>query len=121
MDETKAAFAERTIRSLKNVLYLYKEKYGYKNIHEKTQVVTALISGRNCSIDLVPKNVKSFDVLPILHSKPLREIKKPKFKDEDIVRISKYDLQFRRFIRNSSQRKLLKMMHSLPQNLQHTQ
>ena len=30
MSETKAAFAERTIRSLKNFLYRYMEDYGYK-------------------------------------------------------------------------------------------
>ena len=29
MSQTKAAFAERTIRSLKNVLYRYMEDYGY--------------------------------------------------------------------------------------------
>ena len=28
MSETKAAFAERTIRSLKNILYRYMEDYG---------------------------------------------------------------------------------------------
>ena len=33
MSETKAAFAERTIRSLKNILYLYIEDNGYKYIH----------------------------------------------------------------------------------------
>ena len=30
MSETKAAFAEPTIRSLKNILYRYMENYGYK-------------------------------------------------------------------------------------------
>ena len=30
MNETKAAFAERTIRSLKNILYRYMEDFGYK-------------------------------------------------------------------------------------------
>ena len=30
MSQTKAAFAERTIRSLKNILYRYKEDNGYK-------------------------------------------------------------------------------------------
>ena len=33
MSETKASFAERTIRSMKNILYRYMEEYGYKNIH----------------------------------------------------------------------------------------
>ena len=30
MNETKAAFAERTTRSLKNILYRYMEENGYK-------------------------------------------------------------------------------------------
>ena len=34
MSETKAAFAERTIRSLKNILYRYMEDFGYKYIHK---------------------------------------------------------------------------------------
>ena len=34
MSETKAAFAERTIRSLKNILYRYMEDNGYKYIHK---------------------------------------------------------------------------------------
>ena len=34
MSETKAAFAERTTRPLKNFLYRYREDYGYKYIHK---------------------------------------------------------------------------------------
>ena len=96
MSETKAAFAERTIRSLKNILYRYMEDNGDKYIHKLTQFVTTLNSRRNCSIDLIPKNVKNSDFLSILYSKPLREFRKPKFKVGDRVRISKYDLPFRK-------------------------
>ena len=63
MSETKAAFAERTIRSLKNILYRYMEDKGYKYFHKLTQFVTTLNSRRNCSIDLIPKNVKYSDFL----------------------------------------------------------
>ena len=70
MSETKAAFAERTIPSLKNILYRYMEDKGYKYIHELTQFVTTTSSRRNCSMDLIPKNVKNSD---ILSSKPLGE------------------------------------------------
>ena len=66
MSETKAAFAEGTIRSLKNILYRYMEDNGYKYIHKLTQFVTTLSSRRNCSIDLIPKNVKCSDLLSIL-------------------------------------------------------
>ena len=74
MVETKAAFAERTIRTLKNILYRYKEDNGYKYIHKLTQIVTTLNSRRNCSTDLIPKNVKNSDFLTIPYSKPLRKI-----------------------------------------------
>ena len=40
MSETKAAFAERTIRSLKNKLYRYMEDNGDKYVHKLTQFVT---------------------------------------------------------------------------------
>ena len=93
--ETKAAFAERTTRSLKKILYRYMEDKGYKYIHKLFQFVTTQNSRRNFSIDLIPKNVKNSDFLSILYSKPLREVRKPKFKVGDRVRISKYDLPFR--------------------------
>ena len=87
MSETKPAFAERTIRSLKNILYRYMEDNGYKYIHKLTQFVTTLNSRRNCLIDLIPENVNISDFLSILYSKPLRDFKKPTFKVGDRVRI----------------------------------
>ena len=54
MSETKAAFAERTIRSLKNIFYRYMEDYGYKYIHKLPQVITTSNSRRNSSIDMRP-------------------------------------------------------------------
>ena len=44
MSETKAAFAERTIRSLKNILYRYMEDNGDNYIHKLTQFVKTLNS-----------------------------------------------------------------------------
>ena len=96
MSETKAAFAERTRRSLKKIFYLFMEVNGYKYIHKLTQFVTTLNSRKNCSIDLIPKKVKNSDVLSILYSKPLRDFRKPKLKVGDRVRVSKYDLPFRK-------------------------
>ena len=72
------------------------EENGYNYIPKMTQFVTTLNFRRSCSIDLISKNVKISDFLSILYSKPLREIRKPKFKIGDRVRISKYDLPFRR-------------------------
>ena len=94
MTETKAAFAERTIRSLKNILYLYMEVFGYKYTHKLPQVITTLNSRRNKSIDMRPNSVKNCDVMSILYSKLSREFKKPTFKFGDRVRISKFDLLF---------------------------
>ena len=96
MSETKAAFAERTIRSLKNILYRHMEDYGYKYIHKLPQFITTINSRRNSSIDMRPNTVKNCDFMSILYIKPLREFKKPTFKVGDRVRISKYDLSFRK-------------------------
>ena len=96
MSETKAAFAERTIRCLQKILYRYMEDNGYKYNHKLTHFVTTLNSRKNCSIDVIPKKVMNSDFLSILYSKPLREFRKPKFKVGDRVCISKYDLPFRK-------------------------
>ena len=96
LSETKAAFAERTIRSLKNIPYRYMGDYGYKYLHKLPQFITTLNSRRNSSIDMRPNTVKNCDFMSILYSKPLREFKKPAFKIGDRVRISKYDLPFRK-------------------------
>ena len=96
MSETKAAFAERTIRFLKNVLYRSMEDFGYKYIHKLPQFISTLNSRRNSSVDMRPNTVKDCDFMSILYSKPLRRFKKPTFKIGDRVRISKYDLIFRK-------------------------
>ena len=96
MCETKAAFAERTIRSLRSILYRNMEDNGYKYFHKMTQFLTTLNCRRSSPLDLIPKNVKISDFLSILYSKPLRDFRKPKFKIGDGVRISKYDLPFRK-------------------------
>ena len=79
MSETKAAFAERTISSLKNILFRYMEHYGYKYIHSLPQFVARMNSRNNSSIDMEPNHVQNSDFMSILYSKPLREYKKPKF------------------------------------------
>ena len=96
MNETKAAFAERTIQSLKNILYRYMEEYGCKYIHKLPQFITTLDSRTNSSKDMRPNTVKNCDLMSILYSKPLREFKKPTFKTGVRVRISKYDLLLRK-------------------------
>ena len=96
MNETKAAFAGRTIRSLKNMIYRYMKEFGYKYINKLPQFITTLNSRRNNSIDMRYNTVKNCDFMSILYSKPLREFNKPTFIVGDRVRISKYDLPFRK-------------------------
>ena len=59
MSEIKAAFAERSMRSLKNILYRYMEDFGHKYINKLPQFITTLNSGRNSSIDMRPNTVKN--------------------------------------------------------------
>ena len=96
MSETKAAFAERTIRSLKKILYRYMEDFGYKYKHKLPLFIATLNSKRNTSIDMRPNTVKNCDFMSVLYSKPSREFKKPTFKIGDRVQISKQDLPFRK-------------------------
>ena len=72
------------------------EDNGYKYIDKLTPFVTTTNSRTKCSIDLIPKNVKYSDFLSILYSKPVRDFRKPKFEIGDRVRISKYELPFRK-------------------------
>ena len=72
------------------------EDYGYKYIHKLPQFITTLNSRRNSSIDMRPNTVKNCDFMSILYSKPLREYKRPTLKIGDRVRISRYDLPFRK-------------------------
>ena len=72
MSETKSAFAERTIRSLKNILYCYMEDYAYKYINKLPQLITTFNSRRNSAIDMRPNTVRNCDFMSILYSKTLR-------------------------------------------------
>ena len=94
MSETKAAFAGRTNRSMKNTLYCYMAVFGYKYIHKLPQFINTLNSRRNNSVDMRTNTVKNCDFMSVLYSKPLQEFKKPSIKVGDRVRISKYDLPF---------------------------
>ena len=93
MSETKATFAERTIRSPKNILCRYMEERGYKYIH-KSQFVNILNSRKTRTINMVPNKVKNCDFMSILYRQTKREFTPPKFAIGDKVRISTIDLPF---------------------------
>ena len=96
MNEIRAGLAEHTIRPLKNTPYRYLKNYGYNYMHKLPQFVTTFGSRGNSSIDMRPNTVKKCDFLSVRYSKHLREYKKPTFKIGDRVRISKFDLFFRK-------------------------
>ena len=110
MSETTTAFAEHTIRSLKNILYRYMEDYGYKYIYKKPQFIATRNSRNNPRIDMKPNHVKNSDFTSILHSKPLREYKRPKCGIGDRVRISKYDLPFRKGYKSQFAQKIFEIV-----------
>ena len=93
MRETKAAIAERTIRSLKNILYCCMEDYRYKYIPKIAQFIATMNSRNTRSKGMKPNHVKNSDFMSKLYCKLLRE-KKSKFGFADRVRSSKYDLPF---------------------------
>ena len=94
MSETKAAFAERTIQSLKHIIYRYIEDHGEKFINKLPQFVSRMNCRINKSIGKSPRDVTNF--LSILCNKPLTRYKKLKFKVVDRVRISKFNIPFRK-------------------------
>ena len=121
LSETKAAFAERTIRSLKNILYRYMEDNGYKYIHKLTQFVTTLNSRRNCSIDLIPKNVKKSDFCPFCTANNYEKLREPSLKLEIEFASRSMIYHSGRVISHSLQKRFSKLWQFLPKNLQYTQ
>ena len=96
MSEAKATFAERTMRSLKNILYRFMDEHGYKYIHKLSQFVKIFNSRKTRTINMIPNKVKKSDFMSISYGQPIRESTLPKLAIGDKVRISKIDLPFRK-------------------------
>ena len=103
--ETKAAYAERAIRSLKNIIYRYlEERDTEKYLPALQSFVDTMNSRRNRSTGLVPKDVVNGDFLQVMYKtswtpnmKGVRTKKpKPKFSPGNIVRLSKLNTPFRK-------------------------
>ena len=96
MSETKAAFAERAIQSIKDIFYRYLEDYGENTVHKLPQFASSMKYRINRYIRKSLRDVKNTHFLSIFYNKslqkPLMRYKKPKFKFGDRVRISKNDL-----------------------------
>ena len=96
MSETKAAFAERAIQSLKHIIYRYIEDHGKKFEPKLQQFVSTFNCRKNPSIGKSPSDVTNSDFLSILYNKSFKKYTKPKSKIGDRIRISKNDIPFRK-------------------------
>ena len=120
MSETKAAFAERAIQSLKHIIYRYIEDHGEKFVPKLQQFVSTLNCSKNQSIGKPPRDVKNSDFLSIFYNKLFKKNTKPKFKIGDRVRISKMIFRSEKDTSHSLQMKFSKFRQYLQKNLQHT-
>ena len=113
--ETKSAFAERNIRSLKNIIYKYlEEKWTWTYIEALPQFVNTVNSRGNRVTHLAPNKVfKKHE--PNLISLAINTTKyKPKYEKGDLVRIAKHDEKFRTGYKKIIQTKFSRYSKLLP-------
>ena len=96
MGETKAAFAERGIQSLKRIFYRYIELHGENFVTKFQKFFPTVNSRKNRPLENLQRDVEINDFLSILFNKSLMKYTKPKLKIGDRVRISKKDIPFRK-------------------------
>ena len=98
--ETKSAYAERQIRSLKNIIYKYLEfKWSWKYIDKLDDFVRTINTRVNRTTKLAPYKVTKKDVPRLVGevAEASRKLtRKPKYKIGDKVRISHPDLPFKK-------------------------
>ena len=121
MSENKAAFAGRTIRSPKNILYRYMEVNGHKYIHKFTQFVTTLNSRRYCSLNVIPKNVKNSTFCRFCTANHYENLENPSLKTEKEVASRSMTYPSGKVISHSLHQRFSKWMQFLPAKLPHTQ
>ena len=86
--EVKSAFAERNIRSLKNLLYKHMEDNNTdRYISKVKQFVETINSRRNRMTGLAPKDVKKSDEAFLVSLTNSNPVKKPKYVLGDCVRV----------------------------------
>lgn len=95
--ETKAAYAERAIRSLKNIIYRFIEDTGSdKYVHKLQDFAKTMNSRTNRSIGKPPNKVKNDDVLDLLYKNTKPKQRGKRLCVGDFVRISKENIPFRK-------------------------
>ena len=99
LSEKKSAFAERNIRSLKNLIYKYfEDKWTYSYINQLQSFVQTINSRVNRVTKMAPNKVTKKDVpylISLIFNTSAKLVRRPKFYVGDFVRISKADLPFR--------------------------
>lgn len=103
--ETKSAFAERNIQSLKSIITKYLEKnWTYKYIDKLQSFVKTINSRVNRVTKLAPNKVTKNDVphlLSLTAEKSKQLFRNPKLTVGDYVRIAKKDLPFKKGYRQN--------------------
>ena len=98
--EKKSAFAERNIRSLKNLIYRYLEdRWTYTYLKQLPEFVKTINTRVNRVTKLAPYKVSKKHVAGLISlaaEKSAQLVQKPAFKTGDFVRIAKIDLPFRK-------------------------
>lgn len=98
--ETKSAFAERNIRSLKTIIYKYLEKnWTWEYIHKLDDFVKTINSRVNRMTGLAPNKVfKKHEpyLVSLANEASAKLVRKPKFSIGEKVRIAKKDLPFKK-------------------------
>ena len=98
--ETKSAFAERNIRSLKNMIYKHLEyNWSWKYIDRLDDFVKTINSRVNRVTKLAPNKVQKKDVknlVSLIAKQAASQLRKPKYKKGDFVRIAKPNLPFKK-------------------------
>ena len=98
--ETKSAFAERNIRSLKNIIYKYLEdKWTWKYIDKLPDFVNTINSRVNRVTKLSPNKVfKKHEpfLISLIVQNSAALLRKPRLTTGDYVRIAKPDIPFRK-------------------------
>ena len=79
MSETKAAFAEREMLSLKHLIYRYIENHGEKFVPKLQQFVSTLNCRKNRSIGKSSRDVKNSYFSSILYNKSFKKYTNSKF------------------------------------------
>ena len=116
-----AAFAEGTIRSLKNILHRNMDDYGYKYIHKLSQLVRTLTSRKKLPNRFDIKKCQDFRLSLQSVQQATTRIESPSRRLETEFASQAMTYPSGTVIRHTLLRKILKLLQFLPENLQHTQ